>query len=357
LYSFNNNGTDGYWPDAGLIFDPAGNLYGTTTAGGTGCGDSCAGTVFQLTPGKDGKWTETLLHSFNFNGKDGFYPTVGLILDGAGNLYGTTVYGGASGTGCGGLGCGTVFELTPGANGKWTEKLLHSFGNGKDGSWPDGRLIFDEAGNLYGIAANGGPSGKSCGGYGCGIAFELTPGTNGRWTESLLHSFNGKDGQDPHTGLMFDTAGNLYGTTMTGGASGTGCGGYGCGTVFQLAPGTNGKWAEKVLHSFGKGKDGIWPWGEGPLIFDVAGNLYGTTSAGGDGSCSSGSSYGCGTVFELTPGANGKWTEKLLHNFDNNRTDGLYPDNGLLLDTTGNLYGNTGLGGTYAYGTVFEITP
>ena len=110
-------------------------------------------------------------------------------------------------------------------------------------------------------------------------------------------------------------------------------------------------------HSFGKGKDGIWPWGEGPLIFDVAGNLYGTTSAGGDGSCSSGSSYGCGTVFELTPGANGKWTEKLLHNFDNNRTDGLYPDNGLLLDTTGNLYGNTGLGGTYAYGTVFEITP
>jgi len=169
LYSFNNNGTDGYWPDAGLIFDPAGNLYGTTTAGGTGCGDSCAGTVFQLTPGKDGKWTETLLHSFNFNGKDGFYPTVGLILDGAGNLYGTTVYGGASGTGCGGLGCGTVFELTPGANGKWTEKLLHNFDNNRtDGLYPDNGLLLDTTGNLYGNTGLGGT-------YAYGTVFEITP--------------------------------------------------------------------------------------------------------------------------------------------------------------------------------------
>jgi uncharacterized repeat protein (TIGR03803 family) len=385
LYSFNDNGTDGYNPRASLIFDAAGNLYGTTVwGGGSGCGGPGCGTVFELTPGTGGTWTETVLHSFTNSGNDGGEPYAGLIFDAAGNLYGTTVGGG--------YGWGIVYELTPGAKGMWTESVLYTFavgGHNQKGAMPFAGLIFDAAGNLYGTTSEGGASGMGCGGNGCGTVFQLAPGG----TETVLHFFNdnGTDGYNPQVGLVFDTAGNLYGTTVYGGAHSNGMlfqlvpgrngtwtekvlcsfhypqypeaslildaagnlygttaegGAHGYGTVFQLAPGTNGKWTEKVLHSFNaNGKDGWYP--TAGLIFDAAGNLYGTTTEGG--------AYGRGTAFQLAPGTNGKWTEKVLHSFGKGK-DGVEPLAGLVFDA-GNLYGTTYYGGAYGKGTVFEITP
>jgi uncharacterized repeat protein (TIGR03803 family) len=222
LHSFND--TDGAYSSAGLIFDKNGNLYGTTLEGGDyGCSASGCGTVFELTPTAGGGWTETVL--LNFNGSDGSGPQAGLIFDAAGNLYGTTVGGG---TNCPPFGCGTVFELTPTAGGGWTEKVLHSFGNGTDGANPFAGLIFDAAGNLYGTTYGGGT--YRCGASGCGTAFELTPAAGGSWTETVLYSFSrGNDGFEPEAGLIFDSAGNLYGTTAVGGT-------YDGGTVFELTP-------------------------------------------------------------------------------------------------------------------------
>jgi uncharacterized repeat protein (TIGR03803 family) len=345
LYDF--KGTDGAKPGASLIFDAAGNLYGTTSIGGsygTGCGGQGCGTVFKLVPGANGKWTETVLHSFT-GGSDGSQPFNSLIFDVAGNLYGTTSDGGAYGTGCGGYGgygCGTVFQLTRSANGKWTEKVLHSFGNGKDGADPAG-LAFDAHGNLYGTTIGGGAYG------GAGTVFQLAPGAHGKWTEKVLHSFSYEnyDGYSPWAGVIFDTAGNLYGTTSAGGTNSTDCNSDGCGTVFQLTPGAKGKWKEKLLHSFGFGKDGFLPYAG--LIIDAAGNLYGTTYYGG--------ARNLGTVFRLTPEADGEWREQVLHSFGNGN-DGFDPVAGLTIDAAGNLYGSTPDGGVYGNnGTVFRLAP
>jgi uncharacterized repeat protein (TIGR03803 family) len=170
-------------------------------------------------------------------------------------------------------------QLTLNADGKWTEKVLHNFGKGDDGGTPDSSLILDAAGNLYGTTYSGG--------IGYGTVFQLTPGADGKWTEKVLYRFcsisDCTDGENPYAGLIFD-AGNLYGTTVVGGAAGD-------GVVFKLTPSANGKWTEKVLHTFGEGKDGVNP--VGGLIFDSTGNLYGTTENGG--------STGNGTVFEITP--------------------------------------------------------
>jgi uncharacterized repeat protein (TIGR03803 family) len=343
LYSFCPGGwpcADGQQPQGGLIFDATGNLYGTTSGGGNFCfGITSCGVVFRLTPGTNGTWTETVLYSFcSASGcTDGASPNASLVLDAAGNLYGTTEMGGSYGSGCKGYGCGTVFELKPGANGTWTETVLHSFGNGKDGTYPFAGLIFDAAGNLYSTTVMGGP-------YGWGTVFELTPNANGKWSEKVLHAFSyGKGGESPWAGLIFDTYGNLYGTTEAGGA-------HNVGTAFELTPGAGGKWKEKVLHTFNgeDRKDGSNP--VAGLIFDTAGNVYGTTTWGGP--------YGWGTVFELTPNANGRWTEKVLHFFNGDgRKDGGNPYAGLILDAAGNLYGTTTVGGANVNGTVFEITP
>jgi uncharacterized repeat protein (TIGR03803 family) len=203
LYNFcsANHCTDGSGPLSGLTFDKDGNLYGTTFTGGAG--QSCeggCGTVFELIP-SNGKWTEKVLHSFYPNG-GGNYPTANPILDSAGNLYGTTPFSGTSGA-------GVVFELIR-DNGKWTEKVLHYFTGQHDGYSLDAPMIFDSAGNLYGTAQDGGI-------YGYGTVFELIP-NNGKWTEKVLHSFNydGKDGANPYAGLILDSAGNLYGTTGQG---------------------------------------------------------------------------------------------------------------------------------------------
>lgn len=236
LHNF-GNGVDGASPWAGLIIDATGNLYGTTHDGGT----YGVGTVFELTPTGGGGWTEKVLHSFNFT--DGGGPYGGLVMDAAGNLYGTTYAGGSGGW-------GTVFELTPTGGGGWTEKVLFSFGD--IGGGPYAGLIFDSAGNLYGTTIGGGT-------YGYGRVFELTPTGGGGWTEKVLHSFgiiNATDGAGPYAGLIFDSAGNLYGTTYSGPVIN---GAY-VGTVFELQP-TGGGWRETVLYSFSNGTDGSSPYG------------------------------------------------------------------------------------------------
>jgi len=267
LNNFHNT-KDGDGPFAGVIFDASGNLYGTTFVGGNeNCNEGFGcGTVFELMPGANGKWTKTVLH--RFDGTNGYRPFAGLAFDGAGRLYGTTHNGGTK-SGCDfNEGCGTVFQLTPGAGGKWTEAVVHRFGKGNDGANPYAAVIFDAAGNLYGTTYYGG--------YGSGTVFELTPGAENHWTEKVLYSFCSvagcPDGANPVGGLIFDAAGNLYGTTLLGGT-------YASGIVFKLTPGANGKWTQNVLHSFGEGKDGVNP--AGGLIFDAAGNLYGTTQVGG----------------------------------------------------------------------------
>ncbi len=330
LYSF-TGGTDGNYPMAGLIFDRAGNLYGTTGLGGnlSYCYGRGCGAVFKLTPNLDGSWTESVLHSFTTN--DGQAPEAGLIFDSAGNLYGTTYFGGA-------YGYGVAFELSPNADGSWKESVLHSFTGSKDGSEPQAGLTFDQAGNLYGTTWEGGA-------YGYGVVFELTPNPDGSWKEKVLHRFTGgKDGSYPYGGLIFDEAGNLYSTTFWGGN--LNCGpSYGCGTIFKLSPNPDGSWKEKVLHQFSNGKDGGYPYTG--VIFDGAGNLYGTSVSGG--------TYGKGVVFKLAPDSNGGWHETVLHTFAEH--PGAYPTAGVIFDTTGNLYGTTYGEGPTNFGSVFEITP
>jgi uncharacterized repeat protein (TIGR03803 family) len=253
LYSF--NGQDGAEPEGGVIFDAKGNLYGTTTQGGT----YDDGTVFELTP-SHGEWTEKVLHSFNPNGRDALFPEAAVISDSKGNLYGTT-YGGGT------YGAGAVFELTPGSKGTWTAKVLHSFNfNGKDGIVSEAPPIFDAKGNLFGTTTAGGT-------YDEGTVFELTP-SNGKWREKVLYSFNHNSGGSVlFAPLTFDAKGNLYSSTFVGGA-------YSYGTVFELMPGTGGKWTEQVLHSFDpSGGDGLLS--TAGVVFDKKGNLYGTTYEGG----------------------------------------------------------------------------
>jgi len=332
-----NGGVGGGQPNAALIADSQGNLYGTTYAGGntTNCTGGC-GTVFELIPNGAGKWTEKLVHIFS-GGIGGSNPSAALIFDGLGNLYGTTVGGGANGF-------GIVFELIPGANGTWSGKILHSFTGTVGGGSLFGDLVFDSLGNLYGTANSGGA-------YGFGTVFKLTPSAKGVWGEQVLHPFgsNKNDGARPNAGLIFDSLGNLYGTTSAGGSGGSG----GNGTVFELTLGTNGHWTEQIIYSFAGGSDGSNPLSD--LIFDSLGNLYGTTYYGGTGSCASGT-VTCGTVFQLTPGSNGVWTKAVLHQFKGGN-DGGGPVAGLVFDTSGNLYGTTtGSGGTNA-GSVFELIP
>jgi len=390
LHSFNNTGGDE--PAAGVIFDAAGNLYGTTSRGGSNtCGldfPGC-GVVFELTSTSGGGWTERVLHDFSDSGDDGYLPVSSLVFDAAGNLYGTTVYGGnESCIGAGsGTGCGMVFELTPAAGGeRWKEKIVHEFNNGKDGYNPSAGVILDAAGNLYGTTFNGGA-------YNVGMAYELTPESGGKWTEKILHTFNsnGKNGDGPGSCLSPDSAGNLYGTTADGGN-------YGLGTAFELEPAAGGGWAGSELYSFSS-DDGVGGYPIGGLIFDGSGNLYGTTAVGGSvgfygtvfeltpkasggwtesvvfafdefspvgltfdgadnlyGTLPQAGTFGQGLIFELTPTSGGGWSEKGLYSFTGTG-DGGYPNPGLVLDAAGNLYGTTATGGAHGDGTVFEITP
>lgn len=265
LYSF-TSGADGGEPYGGVTLDAQGNLYGTAVVGGSGgtCVESGCGVVFKLTR-FGGTWTETVIHNFT-GGNDGYGPGAGLTFDKAGNLYGMTPTGGA-------YGLGVIYELTPGPNGKWQESIVHAFAGGTDGATGSaGRLLLDPAGNLWGVATVGGL-------YGNGTAFELSPVSGGHWRFKTLYAFQGQpDAGFPYGALAADAAGNLYGTTYYDGANDL-------GSVYRLSL-VGGVWTETVLYSFGGGNDGLGPISN--LVFDSAGNLYGTTSEGGAPGCSCG---------------------------------------------------------------------
>ena len=336
-------GVDGGLPYSSLIFDTAGNLYGVALDGGA----HTFGAVFELTPNTNGSWTENVLYSFCSltNCADGASPNGRLIFDKVGNLYGATLSGGANGSG------GVVFELIPNTDGSWTESVLFSFcslTNCSDGSDPNGILIFDSIGNLEGNTVSGGANDA-------GVVFKLTPNTEGTWTESVLHNFcsfkNCGDGSSPQSGLILDASGNLYGTTQNGGNLNQ-CSG-GCGVVFRLTP--TGE--DRVLHRF-TGNDGAFPAVAG-VTLDQAGNLYGTTEEGGSLSQCNGS--GCGVIFRLAPNTHRSWTEKVLHRFTGG-ADGGFPVAGVTFDAAGNLYGTAEGGGNVSFcilrpgcGVVFKL--
>jgi uncharacterized repeat protein (TIGR03803 family) len=314
LHSFAGSPADG----AGsilqsLVLDAAGDLYGTTTAGGEFGG----GTVFKVTA----TGTESVLYNFcsQPDCTDGQFPQGGVALDSAGNIYGTTFWGGTYNS-------GVVFKLT--SDGTYT--VLHSFENSPtDGGFPTGNLTRDSSGNLYGTTDSGGA-------FSDGTVFKVTASG----AESLLHTFEGypADGTDPYGGgLLLDAAGNLYGVTTQGGA-------YGFGVLFRLTPART----ERVLFNFTAA-------GAAPidgLARDAAGNLYGTTQAGGTGGyCGI---YGCGVLFEFTAGGRGI----VLHDFTlDSSSPGAGPLGGVVRDPSGNLYGTLDEGGVYGCGAVFKYAP
>jgi uncharacterized repeat protein (TIGR03803 family) len=360
LYSFLNNCVDAANPSGTLVFDTAGNLYGTTVGGGpysdtckTPPGQEGYGTVFELSPPASGagSWTETILHNFTGvtnNSFEGTNPEAGVIFDATGNIYGTTAGGGEAGH-------GTVFVLIKERG--WEQHVLHNFSIA-DGVGLSG-LIMDSAGNLYGTATYGG-YGEGHGA--AGTVWKITPGPDWSPTMTVLYSFEtvGGKGTNPQGNLVMDADGNLYGTTQGTGVSPL----SNESEVFELS--NNGSQLE-VLYRFagnGNGRDII-----SGLVFDGAGNLYGTSYQGGTNvNCPSNPGNppsGCGTVFKLTPGANDVWTEQQLHSFSDNGMDGYWPEGSLIFGPNGNLYGTTYLGGdsamctntTYGCGTVFQIAP
>jgi uncharacterized repeat protein (TIGR03803 family) len=383
VYSF-TGGLDGADPASQLIFDSAGNAYGTTVTGGSA---NC-GTVFELTPSGSGHWQQTVLYNFGCFG-DGKNPYGGVTMDTQGNLYGTTVAGGSNGV-CSGDGCGVVFKLTH-SGGSWVETVLYSFGDSPDAAGPGGAVVFDHAGNLLGTSPDGGAFAQGTifelsqsnghwaeriihdftggadgsigslgallqdsagnfygvtelgGANGFGTVYKLAPASGGAWTLSTLYAFQGQpDGAFPYGGLVADPHGNLYGTTYFGGA-------FGAGAAFRVgpAPGT-GPWHSTVLYSFHGDSDGGNP--TSTLVFTPAGKLYGTTSAGGAAGCD------CGVIFSLTPVSSNRWRESVLHTFGTH-PDGAFSYYGLTPDGAGHYFGTTAAGGNQNQGVVFELTP
>jgi uncharacterized repeat protein (TIGR03803 family) len=329
LYSF-TGGSDGRSPNlGGLVFDTAGNLYGTCHDGGKYGG----GVLYKLAPNPDGTWTQTVIHQFKGR-NDGSSPFGAPVFDKAGNLYGTA-------PGAGHFGYGTVFKLTPSPDDQWTYDVIHQFAD-KPAWGPWVGLFPDAAGNLYGTTRNDWQSGQGCSNppLECGTVYKMTPAPDGKWTFKVIHRFSGgKHGADPGTeGLVSDSEGTLYGGTEKQGA-------YGHGLVFKLTPTPDGKWSYRILHQFHGQTDGGNPIGR--LVRNEAGNVYGTTIFGG--------AYGQGVVFKLTPNPDGSWGFTVVYTFTG--SEGAAPVGGLTLDDAGNLYGAAQLGGAYGAGVVYEITP
>jgi uncharacterized repeat protein (TIGR03803 family) len=302
-----------------------------------------------------------VLYTFGTNGgvDDGSSPNGGLVFDTVGNMYGTTYFGGGSSLCIDG--CGTVFELSPVAGGGWTEKLLYTFGDGQDGIHPSTGLVFDAQGDLYATTAGNGSEG--CQGTDCGTVFELSPALDGTWTETVIYSFAGPpDGVNPVAPLTFDGQGNLYGTTYAGGTNGY-------GTVFQLSPPSipGGNWSENVLYSFCQAggfqqcSDGAYPYAG--VVLDGSSNLYGTTAYGAVQKVG-------GLAYELSPNSGGAWTQSVLYKFGGGNNIRA-PLAGLTFDSMGNLYGTASSGGlsgphcpqemyppySIACGGTFRLTP
>ena len=383
LHSF-TGAMDGSSPFAGLSMDWAGNLYGTTSAGGVGYGG-----VFELERRGSG-WLFQPLYSFA-GGSDGEGPVARVIVGPNGSLYGTTYAGGVAGCN-GGYGCGTVFNLRPfptvcrAALCGWQHNVLYRFNGSSDGANPlFGDVLFDATGNLYGTTQNGGSAG--CGGAGCGTVFELSP-MSGSWIDTTVYRFTGEgsDGANPYAGVIFDAAGNLYGTTKAGGSQAN-------GAIFRLSPAQSG-WTETTLYSF-QTQDGYWPYGG--LVSDPSGNMYGTTTSGGlngggtvfalrppdtvtvlvnlSGLIEGGpygslimdaagnlfgvayddGAYGNGSIFKLSPAGSG-WTYTDLYDFTGG-SDGSCPYGNVLLGSDGSLYGTAAEGGEHGYGTIWKLTP
>ena len=323
IYLF-TGGSDGSHPNSRLVFDAAGNLYGTTY--GAYYGGSGYGTAYRLSPNADGSWAFSLLHTFGSG--DGIQPNGALAFDANGDLFGVTNKGGTANV-------GTVFELTPGAGGTWQETIVHSFTGGEDGKYPSDGVLFHD-GSIFGTTESGG---TGCPNNGCGVIFELTPNGSGGWTMTFPRRFTGAlDGEEP-LGLTFDSAGNLYGSANGGKTT------YcfdGCGLVYRMSEKSNGVWTFTVLHYF-NGGNGLDP--EAVLV-DSSGTVYGDTDSGGQ--------QGLGVAYSLDPTAN--WAETVLYNFSGG-SDGGSPTSRLTMDSVGNLYGTGTYGGEGGGGVVFEVTP
>lgn len=398
LYNFGTTTNDGKLPGGRIITDGQGNLYGTTSEGGA----NSLGSVFELSPNGSGGWNETILYSFA-GSPDAAYPDGnGLTFDSHGNLFGTTFYGGRDGgQTCGTLGCGAVYELSPNGSGGWNEQVLYRFQAGTGGYYPVSNLAIDANGNLFGATYYGGS-------HGDGTVYELSPGSTGwtfnvvftleltvsgvfptaltsdslgnlyvstyawgsgsggsgtifrlspsgsTWTFTKLFQFYGPGGATPGSILTVDASGNLYGTTTQGGKSTSSCYGGGCGLTYMLTPNASGPWTEHILHEFTGGEDGFNP-SQG-VVLDSAGNVYGAAAYGGSHTCQT---FGCGTVYELSP-VSGGWKFSRLYGFTS--SIGSYP-NAVTVDAQGNVYGTT-QGGPIATncnasagcGTVFELS-
>jgi uncharacterized repeat protein (TIGR03803 family) len=319
LYAFSDT-SDGGFPNAGVMLDGSGNVYGTASTGGsTECSIGC-GVVYELN--KAGGWSESVLHTFT--GSDGEFPNAALLRGANGLLYGTTWYGGSHGN-------GTVFSLSPHAR-RWAERVLYSFTGAADGSAPAGGVIADRSGDLYGTT-------YKYDGYNDGVAFELQRRPHGSWKDRVIYTFtNNGGGEDPYAGLIMPAKGRLFGTAIESGPNDG-------GVAFELILGKGHAWTEKVLHAFGGSGDGNAPYGG--LVSDSSGNLFGTTVFGGAGNA--------GTVYELSPTSSGGWNEKVLYSFGGG-DDGAYPSGTLTLDSSGNLYGTASNGGKSGKGVVFEVT-
>jgi hypothetical protein len=339
LYAFTGY-ADGANPVGSLTIAPDGSIYGTTDAGGhENCrdtwGDGC-GTVFHLQPQPtfcasfSCSWNKTVLYQFT-GGSNGNDPLAGVVLDGAGNLYGTLYQGGASQL-------GAAYEVSRSGS-SWVESTIHSFGGRADGADPMSGLIFDGSGNLYGTTEFGGGAG-GCTDGGCGTVFQLTPSASG-WSANVIYNFPG--GYNiPSGGLVFDPQGNLYGTFYDGITG-----------AFELSP-SNGTWTFSLLYSNESGGTALF---SSTLARDTVGNFYGTSEIGGNSppNCE----YGCGFVYKLTPSGSG-WSFTQLYAFTGG-ADGAFPDGGVALDASGNIYGTTFAGGTnqcgsQGCGVVWEIS-
>jgi uncharacterized repeat protein (TIGR03803 family) len=321
IYSFAGD-EDGEYADTDLETDGAGNIYGTTVLGG----HSGSGTVFRLSPTPNG-WVHTVLYSFT-GGADGGEPYKGVTLDREGNLYGTAVTGGSGS--CEG-GCGVVYKLTN-SGGTWTQTVIHAFTGGDDGSGPGARVTVDRSGNVYGMTPTGGA-------YGLGTIYKISQTIGGTWTFGVIHTFTGgADGGSGSAGKMILRYGLLYGAATTGGN-------YGSGVVFELRSlGVRG-WRFRTIYSFAGQPDGSFPYGA--LLFGRRGNIYGATYYGGTNNI--------GAVYELSSSPVAQSVEKVLYSFQGG-SDGNSPIGNLVFDNTGNLYGTTSEGGLGS-GTIFKLSP
>jgi uncharacterized repeat protein (TIGR03803 family) len=354
LHSFCSGGScgDGSQPKAALTMDLSGNLFGTAAVGG----HSGHGTVFELTRSETGKLKFDRIYSFcpRGNCSDGANPFGSLIVDTQGNLFGTAAAGGN-------VNQGAVFKLSPGGRKGWTETVIYNFcqqSGCSDGAAPAAGLtyagaasgaLYDGTSSLYGTTTRGGSNNL-------GSVFSLTP--NGDvWEEGVIYSFcmlGGEactDGKSPQSALLLDSSGNLFGTTVTGGGHNVGGDSEGAGVLYQLAPNGDGTWTQTVLHHFCSSNhcaDGARPF-DTPIM-DATGALFGTTSGGGK-NCAEGQGYGCGTIFKLIPQGDNS-PETILYAFcsKKNCKDGFAPGGGVTMDSSGNLFGTTRVGGNTVEG-------